>query len=61
MDGKNTRYAQKNLPIGCTQYADIVRANDKKSALKAVKKSLELAEKAGNKDYVIMNKSSILD
>lgn len=44
------------------QYALILsELNDKKSAIKAVKKSLELAEKAGNKDYVIMNKSSISD
>mgnify|MGYP001424933940 FL=1 len=42
------------------QYALILaKRNDKKAALKAVKKSLALAEKAGNKDYVIMNKVSI--
>ena len=42
------------------QYALILaKRNDKKAALKAVKKSLALAEKAGNKDYVIMNKASI--
>ena len=33
----------------------------KEAALKAVKTSLELAEKAGNKDYVIMNKASITE
>ena len=42
------------------QYALILaKRNNKKAALKAVKISLELAEKAGNKDYVIMNKASI--
>ncbi len=42
------------------QYALILaKRNDKKAALKAVKTSLELAEKVGNKDYVIMNKASI--
>ena len=42
------------------QYALILaKRNYKKSALKAIKKSLALAEKAGNKDYVIMNKASI--
>ena len=44
------------------QYALIMdKRNDKKAALKAVKTSLELAEKAGNKDYVIMNKASIAE
>jgi hypothetical protein len=44
------------------QYALILaKRNDKKAALKAVKTSLELAEKAGNKDYVIMNKTSIAE
>jgi tetratricopeptide (TPR) repeat protein len=44
------------------QYALILaKRNDKKAALKAVKTSLALAEKAGNKDYVIMNKASIAD
>jgi tetratricopeptide (TPR) repeat protein len=44
------------------QYALILaKRNDKKAALKAVKTSLELAEKAGNKDYVIMNKASIAE
>ena len=42
------------------QYALILaKRNDKKAAPKAVKTSLELAQKAGNKDYVIMNKASI--
>jgi len=42
------------------QYALILaERNDKKAALKAVKLSLELAEKAGNKDYIIMNNASI--
>lgn len=44
------------------QYALILaQRNDKNAALKAVKTSLELAEKAGNKDYVIMNKASIAE
>ena len=44
------------------QYALILaERNDKDAALKAVKKSLVLAEKAGNKDYVIMNKASIAE
>ena len=44
------------------QYALILaKRNDKEAALKAVKTSLELAEKAGNKDYVIMNKASITE
>ena len=44
------------------QYALILaERNDKDAALKAVKKSLALAEKAGNKDYVIMNKASIAE
>lgn len=44
------------------QYALILaKRNDKKAALKAAKTSLELAEKAGNKDYVIMNKASIAE
>lgn len=44
------------------QYALILaKRNDRKAALKAVKTSLELAEKAGNKDYVIMNKASIAE
>lgn len=44
------------------QYALILaKRNDKKAALKAVKTSLDLAEKAGNKDYVIMNKASIAE
>ena len=44
------------------QYALILaKRNNKKAALKAVKTSLELAEKAGNKDYVIMNKASIAE
>ena len=44
------------------QYALILaKRNDKNAALKAVKKSLALAEKAGNKDYVLMNKASIAE
>ena len=44
------------------QYALILaKRNDKKAALKAIKISLNLAEKAGNKDYVIMNKASIAE
>ena len=44
------------------QYALILaKRNHKKAALKAVKTSLDLAEKAGNKDYVIMNKASIAE
>ena len=44
------------------QYALILaKRKDKKAALKAAKKSLELAKKAGNKDYVIMNKASIAE
>ena len=44
------------------QYALILaKRNNKKAALKAVKTSLDLAEKAGNKDYVIMNKASIAE
>ena len=44
------------------QYALILsKLGDKKAALTAIKKSNELAEKAGNKDYVIMNNSSIAD
>ena len=44
------------------QYALILaKRNNKKAALKAVKTSLELAEKAGNKDYVIMNRASIAE
>ena len=44
------------------QYALILaERNDKKAALKAVKKSLELAEEAGNKDYIIMNNVSIAE
>jgi tetratricopeptide (TPR) repeat protein len=42
------------------QYALILKErNNKEGALKAAKRSLELAEKAGNKDYVIMNRASI--
>ena len=42
------------------QYALILNErNNKEGALKAAKRSLELAEKAGNKDYVIMNRASI--
>jgi hypothetical protein len=44
------------------QYALILaKRNDKKAALKVAKTSLQLAEKAGNKDYVIMNKASIAE
>lgn len=44
------------------QYALILaERKDKKAALKAAKTSLDLAEKAGNKDYVIMNKASIAE
>ena len=44
------------------QYALILaERNDKKAALKAVKKSLELAKEAGNKDYIIMNNVSIAE
>ena len=35
--------------------------NDKKGAIATAEKSLELAEKAGNKDYVKMNKESIAE
>lgn len=35
------------------------KAGDKKGAIKAAKASLELAEKAGNSDYVKMNKESL--
>ena len=54
---------RKNPPYWMyRQYAMILaKRNDKKAALKAVKTSLELAEKAGNKDYVIMNKASIAE
>lgn len=42
------------------QYALILNErNNKEGALKAAKRSFELAEKAGNKDYVIMNRASI--
>ncbi len=42
------------------QYALILNErNNKEGALKAAKRSLELAEKAGNKDHVIMNRASI--
>ena len=34
---------------------------DKKGAIEAAKKSLEVAEKAGNADYVKMNKESIAE
>lgn len=44
------------------QYALILaKRNYKDAALKAAKKSLALAEKGGNKDYVIMNKASIFE
>ena len=44
------------------QYALILsKLRDKKAALTAFQKSNELAKKAGNKDYVIMNNSSIAD
>ena len=44
------------------QYALILSKQMKKNkAIEAAKKSLELAEKAGNKDYVIMNKASIAE
>ena len=44
------------------QYALILsKKMDKNKAIEAAKKSLELAEKAGNKDYVIMNKASIAE
>lgn len=35
------------------------KAGDTKGAIKAAKKSLELAEKANNRDYINMNKASI--
>ena len=35
------------------------KSNNKKGAIEAAKKSLELAEKAGNADYVKMNKDSL--
>ncbi len=35
------------------------KAGDKKGAIKAAKKSLELAKKAGNDDYVALNKASL--
>ncbi len=35
------------------------KLGDKKSAIKAAKKSLSLAEEAGNADYVKMNKDSL--
>ena len=37
------------------------KMGDKKGAIKAAKRSLELAEKAGNKDYVAMNKKSLAE
>ena len=37
----------------------LAKLGKKKEAIKAAKLSLELAEKAGNKDYVKMNKDSI--
>ncbi|WP_025739411.1 DUF2911 domain-containing protein [Aquimarina pacifica] len=37
------------------------KAGDKEGAVKAAKTSLELAEKAGNSDYVKMNKDSLLE
>lgn len=44
------------------QYALILSKNgDKKEAMNAAQRSLLLAEKAGNKDYVIMNKASIAE
>jgi hypothetical protein len=35
------------------------KAGDKKGAIKAAKASLALAEKAGNTDYIKMNKDSL--
>ncbi|MGB1451759.1 MAG: dihydrolipoamide dehydrogenase, partial [Marinirhabdus sp.] len=35
------------------------KAGDKKGAVKAAKKSLELAKKAGNKDYEALNTKSL--
>jgi hypothetical protein len=44
------------------QYALILaKQSNKAEAIKAAKKSLALAEKAGNKDYIIMNKRSIAE
>jgi len=37
------------------------KMGDKKGAIKAAKRSLELAEKAGNADYVAMNKKSLAE
>ncbi len=37
------------------------KSGDKKGAVKAAKRSLELAEKAGNADYVKLNKDSLKD
>jgi hypothetical protein len=44
------------------QYALILaKQSNKAEAIKAAKKSLALAEKAGNKDYIIMNNASIAE
>lgn len=37
------------------------KAGDKKGAIKAAEQSLDLAQKAGNQDYVAMNKKSIAE
>ena len=37
----------------------LAKAGDKKRAIKAAKRSLELSTKAGNSDYIKMNKSSL--
>ena len=52
-----------NEPYWMVRQKSLLHAKmgDKKGAIKAAKRSLELAEKAGNMDYVAMNKKSLAE
>ncbi|MBT8310568.1 MAG: DUF2911 domain-containing protein [Flavobacteriaceae bacterium] len=52
-----------NEPFWMVRQKSLLHAKmgDKKGAIKAAKRSLELAEKAGNADYVAMNKKSLAE
>jgi len=52
---------EKEIPFWYLRLKSLIlaRAGDKKYAIETAKKSLDLAEKAGNSDYVKLNKDSI--
>ncbi|WCM42351.1 DUF2911 domain-containing protein [Flavobacterium sp. CBA20B-1] len=65
LDYVNKSIAMQNgeAPFYMLRQKSLIQAanGDKKGAIETAKKSLELSEKAGNEDYVKMNRNSILE